>query len=64
MFYLTGKLQRNGVAFRAFTYAKSVAGQPETKIDRKFNIKTLGEEKAWAKACAYITEGINVDCKN
>ena len=59
--YLGGKLQRNGGGFRAFKFAKSVASRPETKIDRKYKIQTLGEEEAWSRACAYIEEGVDVE---
>ena len=59
--YLGGKLQRNGGGFRAFKFANSVASRPETKIDRKYNIGTLGEQEAWSRACAYIEEGIDVE---
>lgn len=59
--YLGGKLLRNSGGFRAFKFANSVAGRPETKLDRKFNIQTLGEEEAWSRACAYIEEGVDVE---
>ena len=59
--YLGGKLQRNGGGFRAFKFANSVASRPETKIDRKYIIRTLGEKEAWSRACTYIEEGIDVE---
>ena len=61
VYYLNGKVQRNGGMFRAYKYSHAVKGVAESKKDKKFHISKLGEAEAWKQALEYIEEGREVD---